>query len=367
MNKIHSERQERLLAAMADNNLDGVLIVGNSWQVDYLRWVADFSVLEGDAAAIVLADGDVRIFVEGPSEADRARVACPDANVEACTNLIAEVRRHLDRLGNRKLAAGPTAIMPYGLVEDMDAYDLEDASGLLDPLMMIKSPAEVEALQRATDMADRGYDVFLNAARPGIAEYELVAEMEGFFRSAGCQENFMLIGSGGVEVMGMHPASDRRIQSGDLVTTELSPCVDGYFSQICRTLVVGEPTETQLNAFTVYQDAVDAGLAVLKPGVTAAEVAKAENDVFRERDLEIYTTSQYTRVRGHGLGLFVDSKPHILEDVDTVLDEGAYVIVHPNTYHPDAGYMVLGDAALVTKDGCETYSTTPRDLMIAGG
>ena len=101
--------------------------------------------------------------------------------------------------------------------------------------------------------------------------------------------------------------------------------------------------------------------------MTAGEVAKAENDVFRRYGLGDYTTSEYTRVRGHGLGLFLDNKPHLLEEVETVLQPNATVIVHPNTYHPVAGYMVLGDAALVTEDGYEIFSSLPRKLLSTHG
>ena len=87
----------------------------------------------------------------------------------------------------------------------------------------------------------------------------------------------------------------------------------------------------------------------MRPGARAADVARAENDVFRKYGLGDYVTSQWTRVRGHGLGLFGDSKPHILEDVDTVLEPGMALIVHPNTYHPEVGYIVLGDAVVVTE------------------
>ncbi len=74
-------------------------------------------------------------------------------------------------------------------------------------------------------------------------------------------------------------------------------------------------------------------------------------------------TSEYTRVRGHGLGLFPDTKPHILEDVDTVIEEDMTLIVHPNTYNPSVGYMVLGDALIVTATGSENLIRTPRALF----
>ena len=108
---------------------------------------------------------------------------------------------------------------------------------------------------------------------------------------------------------------------------------------------------------------MEAGIAVVKPGATAADVARAENDVFRKYGLGDYVTNKYTRVRGHGLGLMCDLKPNILEDIDVVLTEGMTIIVHPNTYHPEAGYMVLGDMLLVTKNGHERLTQTPAKLF----
>ena len=145
----------------------------------------------------------------------------------------------------------------------------------------------------------------------------------------------------------MAPPSGKRLKRGDLVTTELTPCVDGYYAQICRTLVVGEPNADQA-AFALYREAMEAGIAAVRDGITAADIARAENDVFRRHGLGDYVTDQYTRVRGHGVGLFADSKPHILEDVTTRIDAGMTLIVHPNTYHPVVGYMVLGDVVVAT-------------------
>lgn len=172
----------------------------------------------------------------------------------------------------------------------------------------------------------------------------------------------MIMGSGQQEVRSMHPPGERVLQLGDLVTTELTPCVEGYYAQICRTLVLGQPTEIQRRSHEVYVEAMEAGIAKVRPGVTQGEVAKALNDVFRANGLGEYITSAYTRVRGHGLGLYVDG-PHVLEDVMMVLEPDMTLIVHPNTYHPDAGYIVLGDSVRVTKTGCDVLTRTPRELF----
>ncbi len=191
----------------------------------------------------------------------------------------------------------------------------------------------------------------------------MVAEVERFFRSEGVSENFMIVGIGGRKVRGMAPPFGEVLKHGDLVTTELTPCMEGYYAQLCRTLVVGEPSELQRKSFGVFQEALDAGLKAVRAGVTASEVAKAENDVFRRYGLGDYVTSEYTRVRGHGIGLFPDQRPQVLEDVTTPLTANMTMIVHPNTYHPDVGYLVLGDTIIVTPDGHEALSATPRALI----
>src|SRR5258706_6868621 len=171
------------------------------------------------------------------------------------------------------------------------------------------------------------------------------------------------MGGGGGGARGGAPAMGKKLKRGDLVTTELTPCVNGYYLQICRTLVVGDANAEQRAAFAVYRDALEAGIAAVRPGVTAADIARAENEIFRAHGLGEYVTDAYTRVRGHGLGLFVDTKPHILEDVTTRIEEGMTMIVHPNTYHPKVGYMVLGDALIVTAAGADVLIKTPRELF----
>lgn len=359
--KIREIRRDRLRAAMGAAGYDALVVYGNAWQCDYLCYAADFSIQEGDGLAVITADGEVQLFVETPGEAERAAIEAPDTKTSFVPDASEAAADHLRRLGNRRIGSAPATLLPYRIAGADDAPD--DFTAELDRLLMVKSAPEIAAIGEATILADEGYKVFMEAAGVGRAEYEVVADVEAFFRGRGCPENFMLIGSGQREMMGMHPAGERRFQPGDQVTTELSPGVDGYFGQICRTLVMGEPTDKQYEAFQVYLDAMEAGFAVLKPGVTAAEIAKAENDVFRERGLGRYTTSEFTRVRGHGLGLFLDTKPHILEDVDTVFEPGMTLVIHPNTYHPEVGYMVMGDSAVVTDTGYETWGTMPRELL----
>jgi Xaa-Pro dipeptidase len=356
-------RRARLAAAMAARGIDAMVLYGNAWQGDYLRYAADFGILEGHGVAIVSSDGTTELHLDSATEAERAEAEVLGAVVCFDPDISGAVAARLVLLRNRHVAAAPRRFLPSALVRDDRGFALEDGTALLDELLMHKLPAEIDAVRRAATLADDAYAAFRAAVRAGRRQYVIVAEIEGALRARGCPDNFMIMGSGGKDVLGMTPASERRIAPGDLVTTELTPAVEGYFVQICRTLVVGGASEPQRRAFDVFREALEAGIAAVRPGATAADVARAENDVFRRHGLGDYTTSKWTRVRGHGLGLFCDGKPHLLEDVTTPLAPGMTLIVHPNTYHPEAGYIVLGDAVVVTDTGAEVLTRTPRELF----
>jgi Xaa-Pro aminopeptidase len=234
---------------------------------------------------------------------------------------------------------------------------------MMNHVRLVKSEWELEQIRRAGVVCSLGWKAFVEALKPGVKEYEIVAAVEAELKKLGAQDNFMLIASGGTEVKGMTPPGNRQLQLGDMVRTELTPQLNGYWAQICRSAVLGEPSDGQKRSFEVFNEALEAGLSVVRAGVTAHEIACAENDVFRKYGYGEYCTSQYTRVRGHGHGLHVDEIPAIVEGDHTVLEENSVIIVHPNTYTPLAGYHVLGDPVVVKKDGWEPLLTTERILF----
>lgn len=354
-----AQRRQRLRDASEAAGLRTLVVYGNAWTCDHLRYATDFAPLEGHALAL-LGPAGTRLLVELRSEAERARAETRDLDVHWAPDFHAAAREMLAAAGDG-LGVAPVAHLPAGFAGALARA--VDFGAAFQRLLLVKLEAEIHAVRRAAALADEGYEVFRHAAREGRAEYEIIGELEAFFRSRGCPDNFMIMASGGQEVRAMHPPSARRLQRGDLVTTELTPCVDGYYAQICRTLVIGPASPAQQHAFDVHLEALEAGMAIVRPGVTAGELATAQNDVFRRHGLAPYITSEYTRVRGHGLGLYVDTRPAVLEGDPLVLEENMTIIVHPNGYHPDSGYLVLGDAVVLRPGGKEVLTQTPRRLF----
>src|SRR5438034_831634 len=199
---------------MADEEIDILVVVGNPWRSDYLRFAADITPVEGQAFAFIDRDGPARIIVEHPAEAARFRSEQAELDVRWSLSAIEETEIAIRELGKRRIALAPHVAVPYRLAMGPLVASIAPATALLDRLMLRKSPSEIEAFRRAAVLADEGYAVFLKAARVGRPEYALVADVEAYFRSRGCPENFQILGSGGREVRGIHPRA--RPRSGPL-------------------------------------------------------------------------------------------------------------------------------------------------------
>ena len=324
----------QLTALMAEQGWDLLLFYGNTWRKDFFRYLINENYSTPWAMASLDRDGHVgRAFLPA--------AGFSVGSVVAIAGLELMEARQVEALG----------ITPVS------------ATAQIEEMRRVKSPGEIDCIRRAAQLADQGYEYFAKTIEPGMAEYELVAEVEGFLKSNGAEDNFMLIASGGTEVTGMKPPTERRFRVGDQVTTELTPQIGGYYAQICRTLILGEPNTDQRRAFEIFFEAEQAAEALLAPGVDIADVARVQNDVFRKYGYGEYTGSKYTRVRGHNLGLHADETPYVLEDVHYTVKEGMVIIAHPNTYLPLSGYMVFGDTLLVTAHGCVPLNRMERKLF----
>src|SRR5262245_66605336 len=103
MRRVFTQRRARLAEAMTENGLDALVLYGNAWQVDYLRYAADFGILEGQALAIVHRDGEVTLYLDSPLEADRATLECTGVTVVLAHTLVGTVAEALIRLGHSRI------------------------------------------------------------------------------------------------------------------------------------------------------------------------------------------------------------------------------------------------------------------------
>ena len=349
---LNADRRRQFLDLMAQSGWDALLLYGHSWRKDFFRCLINFNFFGPHALAVLTNSNELSVVLSHPWDYE-ILAGSIDARVAWTANFADAIPTR----GKRAIAG--REIMEARFVDEATV----SASEAVEKLRRFKTPEEIECLKQAARLADDGYKHFVETATVGMAEYELIAEVEAFLKAHGAEDNFMLIGSGGTEVFGMRPPTQRRFQKSDNITTELTPQVNGYYAQICRTLVLGEPSENQRRSFAIFREAQAAAQSFIRPGVNISDVARVQNDVFRREGYGDYTGPKYTRVRGHNLGLYPDENPYVLEDVDCLVDKDMVLIAHPNTYLPLSGYMVFGDTLVVTTAGCTSLNQTEKKLF----
>ncbi len=362
---LNEDRQAQLTNLMAERGWDLLLLYGHGWRKDFFRCLVNLNFSGPHGLAALFRSGEVHAIVSDPWDGESLSAAL-NGRVVIARNFPESLSRFVAGARVGEVAIAGLELMEVRFVQAVgEALKKPPVSATadLEELRRVKTAREIALLERAAELSDRGYQHFAEVIEQGMTEYELVAEVEAFLKCSGAEDNFMLIASGGTEVTGMKPPTGRKFREGDSVTTELTPQVDGYYAQICRTLVLGEPNAKQCEAFGIFAEAQKAAEDLLRPGVNVADVARVQNDVFRKYGYGEYTGPKYTRVRGHNLGLHPDENPYVLEDVDYVVKRDMVLIAHPNTYLPLSGYMVFGDTLRVTADGCAPLNKTERKLF----
>jgi len=156
-----------------------------------------------------------------------------------------------------------------------------------------------------------------------------------------------------------HSPSDRGIERGDLVVIDFGALVDGYHSDMTRTIAVGGPAaldETQTRMLEVVRASQAAGVAAVAAGVSTKEVDAACRSVIAEAgwgDAFVHGT-------GHGVGLDIHEEPRVSTVTDAMLAPGHVVTVEPGVYLPGHGGVRIEDTVVVTRSGCRTLTRAPK-------
>ena len=362
-------RLDRVQSALREQGLDGLVIYyggqHNMLRMDQIMYLTDYRTL-GPAVLIVPLAGVPELFMAPVWDAGRAKETGANVRVTAVSPerlLPAAAAAAKDVPGRIALAGRP--IMPLAAyAEFTQTFDREllDGETIVTTVGAARTPGELERVEHAAKIADLGFEALRATAHVGMREYELAAEVEAVMHAAGAEDNFGLIAAGSHN-LAVRPPTDRRLEKGDVIIGEITPCYRGFLAQLCRTYILGEPTDLQRTKHDMLLRALDAGLAAAKPGTPSAMIARAINSVIGAAGYEEYCKPPYMRTRGHGLGLGGVVPYDITDGASPTLERNMTMVIHPNQYIPETGYMMLGDTVVIEDDGPRALTKTALKLF----
>ena len=232
----------------------------------------------------------------------------------------------------------------------------------IEEIRLVKSDAELDKIRAAQAIAEKAFDHMLGFIKPGMTEKQVQLELDFYMLSHGAQalsfETIAVAGQKGSMPHGV--PGDNVIRPGDFLTMDYGAVVDGYHSDMTRTVAVGRPTEEQIKVYNVVLEAQLAGLAALKDGVTGFDADRASRDVIEQAGYGKF----FGHGTGHGVGVEIHEAPRLSPKSKATLHTGNVVTVEPGIYLPGRFGVRIEDMAVITPEGHVGLTHCEKKLIV---
>jgi Xaa-Pro aminopeptidase len=351
-------RKRKTIVAATAAQVDALLIT----HAPDVRYLCGFT---GSNAALVLTGSKAVLFTDGryiaqaKAEAVGTRVVIEkkQAVAAACVWMeAAEIKRCGFDAGHTTVAA----------LEGMrKSVSVKARRGLFQPvgslvatLREVKDAEEIGRIREAAALGCRLFDQMLGFIEPGMTEIAVAAELEHQARLAGAEGMSFetIVASGERSALPHGRASSARLPKRGFVTLDFGVILDGYLSDMTRTIHMGKALPGEVEAYDAVLEAQEAAVAVIAPGVTAGDVDEAARSVLRRANLEQF----FTHSTGHGVGLEIHEGPRLAAKQTQPLVEGMVITVEPGVYMPGRFGLRIEDMVLVTATGGEILTPAPK-------
>ena len=240
--------------------------------------------------------------------------------------------------------------------------DLIPAQGLLDGLRASKDEGELAAMRRAQKITDEAFSAILDFLRPGLTEQEVAARLvyEMLRRGARKVSFDPIVAAGANGSMPHAVPGETVIENGMFVTMDFGCIVDGYCSDMTRTVAVGRPAEEMVRVYETVLAAQKAGIAAARAGMPGRELDAAARAVITGAGYGAYFTHSF----GHSLGLEIHESPNAAPGEERPLPAGAVVSAEPGIYLPGRFGVRIEDVLVLREGGCEDLTASPKELIV---
>jgi Xaa-Pro aminopeptidase len=332
-----------------------------------VRYLCGFT---GSSAALAVTRRAARLFTDGRYRAQAAdEVKVAKVEIVSGSPAVAAVQWLSAQPGTENAAFDPARTT----VADLVRWKAGLASGLrrkfllpleeslVDILRMVKDPDELILMREAALLGCRLFEHILAVLRPGLGEIEVAAELEHQARLLGAEGMSFetIVASGPRSAMPHGRATTARLPRRGFLTLDFGVILNGYCSDMTRTIHFGAPKPKQRRAYEAVLEAQQAAVAAVAAGVSCGDVDEAARSILRKAGW----AEAFSHSTGHGVGLEIHEPPRVGAGQTTTLLPGMVVTIEPGIYLQGEFGIRIEDMVAVTRTGCELLTTSPKALI----
>jgi Xaa-Pro aminopeptidase len=351
-------RIEKVRASMREQDLPALLVTNR----DNVGWMSGFT----GSAGFVVVTADRAIFATDSRYTEQAKNQCFGFEiVKLATSAPDEITSILANLGFPAIGfeAESLTVKLHEVYRSALAAEigLTATTGIVESLRQVKDAEEIKLIEEAVLLADRTFEHILPFLKPGAVERDVMLEMEWFMRKRWADVAFdTIVASGPRGALPHGRASDRVMQSGELVTLDFGCRLDGYSSDLTRTVSLGEPTDEQRKVYDTVLCAQETAIAAVRPGASGKDIDALAREVIKAAGYGNY----FGHGLGHGLGRAVHDGPGFSVRSELTLAEGMVLTVEPGIYIPDWGGVRIEHDIVVERNGARILDSSPVGLLV---
>ena len=228
--------------------------------------------------------------------------------------------------------------------------------------MLVKDDHEVEMIRRAVGISDKVFDDVLKVIRVGVRELEVAAEISYLHKSLGAERDAFetIVASGERSALPHARATEKKIKAGELLTLDFGCVVNGYNSDITRTIAIGKTSIRAKRMYDVVREAQQEAIESAKGGIWAKDL----DAVARKRIERLGYGKYFNHSLGHGLGLHVHERPKVSQLSKERLRSGSVITIEPGVYLPKFGGVRIEDDVLLTESGCVVLNKATKEFIV---
>jgi len=351
-------RKTKAARAAKAAKVDGLLIT----HLPDVRYLCGFT---GSNAALVLVGGRAVLFTDGRYTAQAKAEAAGTRVVIAKKSAVAAACEWIAEAGIKRCGFDAAQTTVAALESMRQAVPAKLRRGMfvtVDPLVarlrQIKDEGEIAKIRAAAKLGCRLFDEMLGYLRPGLTEIEVAARLEYAARTAGAEAMSFetIVASGERSALPHGRASGARLPKRGFVTMDFGVVLDGYMSDMTRTVHMGKAQSDERDVYDAVLEAQEAAVSAVAAGVTAGEVDEAARSVLRRAGLD----SWFTHSTGHGVGLEIHEGPRLASKQTQRLEPGMVITIEPGVYMPGRFGLRIEDMVLVTAKGREILTPSVK-------